>query len=87
MLYTSVLVGHRGIIPWATEAPADPELELTEFVIRRGSYKPLFFAGAGLGLEHVLFSHLSHTFDFMYVAEFTDMTVQISVGTGLRFRY
>jgi hypothetical protein len=87
MLYTAVLLGHRGIIPWTTKELVDPEEELTEYVVRRGAYKPLLYAGAGLGLEYVLFNHLSHTFDFMYVAELTDMTVQISVGTGLHFRY
>jgi hypothetical protein len=52
------------------------------------TFVPNFVAGAGIGIETVLFRHFSIPIQFGYTAEFpVAPTAGFSVGTGIRYRF
>lgn len=56
--------------------------------ITNRAFVPNFVAGAGIGIETILFRHFSIPIQFGYTAEFPDYpTAGFSVGTGLRYRF
>lgn len=78
-LYVWATVGHHGY----TSVSYDSNGNVTD-----SSFVPNFVAGAGIGIETVLFRHFSIPIQFGYTAEFpVAPAAGFSVGTGLRYRF
>ena len=83
VLYVLGLVGHRGIIPMVYT----PDIDITmQGVYSTGPYTPSFALGFGIGIEPILFRHLSFPIEFMYIGQFP-LKLEPSFGGGLRYRY
>jgi len=89
-LYLWAALKHGGYIPveWAEdEATGDVDYRIGEYIAAVGM-------GTGIGIELVLFNHLSAPFEFGYMAEAeflgsdaTPLTVQLVFQGGFRYRY
>ena len=99
-LYVFAALRHRGYIPVILVAEgyyADPEDPNTwvDPVFELGTYQAELTVGAGIGVELILFRHLSLPVEFGYGANWTvtepDLADAFAVGpnlqVGLRYRY
>ncbi|HCM27459.1 MAG: hypothetical protein A2Z99_05790 [Treponema sp. GWB1_62_6] len=84
-LYVWGLAGHVGYI--LNDYESDPDSE------NDGEYVTLPYvgdavAGAGIGIETILFEHFSVPLEFGYIGQLpNDPNLQFSFGGGLRYRY
>jgi hypothetical protein len=91
-LQAVLMVGHRGTIAWEWMEPdapleEDSDRSYPDPEYRQGPFQPALFIGLGVAVETVLFRHIAQTHDLMYIFNPLEMTVDISVGSAIRFRY
>jgi hypothetical protein len=99
-LYLFAGAMHRGYIPVELvaepyEIPGSDPPEWVDAVYEVGSYQAEITAGAGIGIELILFGHFSFPLEFGYGVTWTptvpNLPDALSVGpdiqTGLRYRY
>jgi len=79
-LYLVLYGGHAGEDGYVYDADLDVNV--------RTGYKPYVYAGAGIGLETVLFRHFSQEVQFLYIGQFlNDPGIGFGVNFSLRYRY
>jgi hypothetical protein len=83
VLYVFGIAGHRGIIQAIYTPNIDPT---TGGTYSPGAYTPHFALGIGIGIEPILFRHISFPIEFIYVGQYP-LQLDPSVGGGLRYRY
>ena len=71
---------------WEIHADFETLLHSSDFV--RTGYLPYFHTGAGIGIEMLVFRHLSQELQFLYIARFLNNPgIQLEVKASFRYRY
>ncbi|HEY9054711.1 MAG TPA: hypothetical protein VIO60_07825 [Rectinemataceae bacterium] len=79
-LYLVALAGHSG------EEGVEWDMDTSSYT--RLGYQPAIYAGAGLGIETVLFRHFSQELQFVYVGKFlSDPGIGFALNVAVRYRY
>jgi len=86
-LYGLAMVGHRGYAEWIISPGIETSPDVWEYPATLGPHLNQLFIGLGAGVEYVSFEHLAASLEFMYVWSVLDTTIDLNIGTSLRFRF